>query len=71
MSDMNSPDVEYLVMEQTARSQRAELAKLEIQMRIRKREVEIKRDREHLLLQDAVIAEAKEAIKKLTEAHGG
>lgn len=70
MSDLNEPDVQYLIMEQEARFQRAELAKLEIQMRMRKRDVENKRDAAHLLLQDKVIAEAKEVVQKLRDTHG-
>jgi len=69
MSNVNEQSKEVTLMEFQARIQRAELAKTDIAIRIKKREFEIKRDQEHLFLQDKVIEEVNKEMENFKRAH--
>lgn len=57
--------ISLLIMEEEVKIAGAEHAKKAIELRIAKRRSEIKRDEEHLVLQDKAIEEAKATIVKL------
>lgn len=62
MSDDNK---EILIMEVEGRVLNAEAAKKAIQLRIAKRERDNKADREHIALQDKIIADCQAKVKEL------
>lgn len=60
-----------MIMEEEVKIAGAEHAKKAILLRIAKRQSEIKRDEEHLVLQDKAIGQANAEISKLRAANGG